>query len=98
MTLPAVFRRAARREFEEAALWYEDRRRGLAAEFKAEVDRAVMLAAETPQRFALIYRQARCVRVRRFPYSVLFVAESARIVVLAVFHVRRDPIVWRSRG
>ncbi len=98
MTLPAVFRRAARREFEEAALWYEDRRPGLAVDFKAEVDRAVTLAAESPQRFALTYRQIRSVRVRRFPYSVLFLAESARIVVLAVFHVRRNPAIWRSRA
>jgi hypothetical protein len=29
MTLPVVFRRAARREFDEAALWYEERRAGL---------------------------------------------------------------------
>jgi hypothetical protein len=37
MTRRVVFRRAARREFEEAALWYEERRSGLGAEFAAEV-------------------------------------------------------------
>jgi toxin ParE1/3/4 len=51
MTLPVVFRRAARREFDEAALWYEERRPGLGAQFVLEIDRAVRLATENPQRF-----------------------------------------------
>ncbi len=33
MTLRVVFRRAARLEFEEGVLWYEERRRGLGAQF-----------------------------------------------------------------
>jgi len=54
---------------------------------------------------AVVFRHAarhefdvRCVRVRRFPYSVFFRAESRRIVVLAVFHARRDPSVWQQRA
>jgi plasmid stabilization system protein ParE len=30
-------------------------------------------------------------------YSVFFIPEASRIVVLAVFHVRRDPLKWQSR-
>lgn len=98
MTLAVVFRRAARREFDEAALWYEERRRGLGNEFVGEIDRAVCLAAENPERFPVMHRDVCCVRVRRFPYSVFFRAESRRIVVLSVFHARRDPNVWKQRA
>jgi plasmid stabilization system protein ParE len=35
--------------------------------------------------------------VRRFPYSVYYVVEPSQIVVLAIFHGRRDPKQWRSR-
>lgn len=97
MTLAVVFRNAARREFEEAALWYEERRPGLGLEFTGEIDRAVYLAAENPERFPIMHRDIRCVRARRFPYSVFFRIESRRIVVLAVFHARRDPSVWKQR-
>jgi plasmid stabilization system protein ParE len=98
MTLAVVFRRAARREFDEAALWYEERRLGLGAQFVSEIDRAVYLAAESPQRFPNMHRDVRCVRARRFPYSVFFRAESRRIVVLSVFHARRNPSVWQQRA
>jgi len=91
MTLAVVFRRAARREFEE-------RRRGLGVQFVSEIDHAIDLAAENSERFPVMHRDVRCVRVRRFPYSVFFRAESRRIVVLAVFHARRDPSVWQQRA
>ncbi len=98
MTLAVVFRRATRREFEEAALWYEERRPGLGVQFVSEINHAINLAAENPERFPVMHRDVRCVRVRRFPYSVFFRAESRRIVVLAVFHARRDPSVWKQRA
>jgi len=97
MTLAVVFRHAARREFDEAALWYEERRRGLGIQFVSEIDHAIDLAAENPERFPVMHRDVRCVRVRRFPYSVFFRTESRRIVVSAVLHARRDPSVWQQR-
>lgn len=98
MTLAVVFRRTARREFDEAVLWYEERRPGLGARFVSEIDAAVRLAAENPQRFPIMHRDVRCVRARRFPYSVFFRVESRRIVVVSVFHARRDPSVWQQRA
>ncbi|MGH7566236.1 MAG: type II toxin-antitoxin system RelE/ParE family toxin [Gemmatimonadota bacterium] len=98
MTWRVVFRPAARFEFDEAALWYEERRAGLGAEFMAEIDRAVKLAAQRPTRFPVMRGETRCVRVRRFPYSVFFQVESRRIVVLAVFHASRDPTIWQTRA
>jgi plasmid stabilization system protein ParE len=97
MTLAVVFRRAARLEFDDAAMWYEERRSGLGESFIAEIDRAIAVASADPQRFPIMHRDIRCVRVRRFPYSVFLRAESSRIVVLAVFHARRDPAVWHAR-
>jgi hypothetical protein len=49
------------------------------------------LLLENPQRFPIIHREIRCVRARRFPYSVFFRAEALRIAVLAVSPARRDP-------
>jgi plasmid stabilization system protein ParE len=98
MTLGVVFRRPAREEFDAAALWYEDRQPGLGAQFVSEIDHAVELASNDPDRFPVKQGEIRSVQARRFPYSVFFRPEAIRIVVLAVFHARRDPSVWRTRG
>ena len=98
MTLPVVFRSAARDEFDEAALWYEGRQTELGSQFVAEVDRAIDAASAHPQSFPLVHREVRCIRIRRFPYSVFFRAEPSRLLILAVFHGRRNPSVWRERA
>lgn len=98
MTLEVVFRPAARAEFDGATLWYEDRSPGLGVHFVAEIDRAVDLASRYPERYPLLQARIRCIRVRRFPYSVFYFVEAGRIVVLAVFHARRDPAIWKARA
>jgi plasmid stabilization system protein ParE len=98
MTLRAFFRKAARFEYDEAAIWYESQKPGLGAEFVAEIEHAVTQACETPQRFPKMLHDVRAVRVRRFPYSLFFRVRSDRLIVLSVFHARRDPSVWRERS
>ncbi len=98
MTLKVVFRPAARAEFDGAALWYEDRQTGLGAQFVVEIDRAVDLASKYPDRYPVKHKEIRCIRVRHFPYSIFYTVESQQIVVLAVFHARRDPAIWQARA
>ena len=64
MSFQPFFRRAARLEYEEAAGWYEAQKSGLGGEFVAEIERALLLACETPQRFPKMLRDVRCIRVR----------------------------------
>jgi toxin ParE1/3/4 len=97
MSLLISFGRAARAEFIEAAAWYEIRHPNLGVEFIAEIDRCVALAAEQPQRFAIVHSGIRRVVAERFPYSVYYKAEAHRIVVLSVFHVSRNPSIWQLR-
>ena len=98
MSLPVRFSVAARAEFIEAAAWYEAQRANLGVEFISEIDRCVVLAAEQPKCCAVIYKDVRRVTARRFPYSVYFRTEAHRVVVLAVFHGSRDPIIWKRRA
>ena len=98
MTRKVVFRPAARAESDGAALWYEDRQAGLGVRFVAEIDQAVGLASSHPERFPVKHGEIRCVQARRFPYSVFYRIEADRIVVLAIFHARRDPAIWQARA
>ena len=98
MTLPVAFSRAAHAEFIEATAWYEAQRPGLGAEFIAQIECCVLLAAEQPQRYAVVHNGIRRIVVERFPYSVYFRSHLKRIVVLAVFHSSRDPTIWQRRS
>jgi plasmid stabilization system protein ParE len=51
-----------------------------------------------PEAHAKVYHDVRRVLVRRFPYSIYYRFRADRIVVLAVFHNKRDPKVWKARG
>ncbi|HEU0187511.1 MAG TPA: hypothetical protein VFR06_06425 [Gallionellaceae bacterium] len=75
MSLLITFHRAASIEFIEASAWYESKRRGLALEFMAEIERCVSRASEQPFQFAVIHEDIRRVVANRFPYSVYFRAE-----------------------
>jgi len=36
-------------------------------------------------------------QVRKIPYEVFFVEDEERVVVLSVFHAKRNPKSWRER-
>jgi plasmid stabilization system protein ParE len=97
MSLPVVFRPAARAEYDDAADWYEARRPGLGADFSAEVQEVLDRIAAHPDFYPQVLREARQAIVARFPYCVYYLAEPTRIVVLSVFHTSRDPAVWQGR-
>lgn len=97
MTLRVVFRRAARRELDDAADRYDEQRPGLGEEFIFEIDQAVVKAAASPERYPIIFGDIRRTVARRFPYSVYFRIRRESMVVLSVFHGRRNPAIWQRR-
>ena len=97
MTLRIVFRRAAKSEFEDAAAWCDEQRFGLGEEFIVEIEQAIANAAAAPQRYPIVFGDIRRTVARRFPFSVYFRVRSDAMVVLAVFHGRRNPTIWQRR-
>jgi len=97
MALPIVFRRIAKRELDGSITWYEVQRAGLGVEFAVEIETFLLRAAETPEQFPRIRGEIRRAVLQRFPYTLNFVIESERIVILAVFHVKRNPRALEDR-
>ena len=92
-----VFQLVARAEMMAASTWYEAKRGGLAAKFIDEIDRCLRLAAGNPYQFPPQVFDIRRITIRQFPYNIYFRPEAQRIVVVAVFHVNRDPQIWLDR-
>ena len=93
----SVFRTAAAADVEEAHNWYEGQRRGLGEEFLAAVQAALEQVESNPQLYAVLYRDTRRVLLRRFPYGLYYRVLDDRVIVVACFHAKRDPRVWRAR-
>lgn len=98
MTLPIVFRRAARAEFDDAADWYEQRRAGLGAAFTAAVQRVLDQIAAQPDFYSQVYQDVREALVSAYPYCVYYREEPGQVVILSVFHTARDPSIWQGRA
>src|SRR3954469_25614869 len=97
MSREVVFRRIARLEFEEAEAWYELKRPGWGLHFKEEVDYTLQRASDTPEQYRKLRGEIRRAVLRRFPFTIHFLAENDRIIVLAVFHGKRDPRRLKQR-
>ncbi|HVT91565.1 MAG TPA: type II toxin-antitoxin system RelE/ParE family toxin [Bryobacteraceae bacterium] len=97
MTRAVVFRPIARSEYDEAVAWYESERAGLGLEFKDAVDGVLARIAAMPLVFRAVRGPVRRAVVKRFPYTIHFLNEADRIVVLAVYHAARDPEKLESR-
>jgi plasmid stabilization system protein ParE len=84
-------------DIEDAFNWYELQRLGLGSEFVRAVDVALSSIGNNPSAYPTVYRQARRVLLRRFPYALLYVFDSNSISIVACFHGKRDPKQWRER-
>jgi len=97
MTRRLIIRPEAEAEMADAFDWYEDRVAGLGAEFLLCLDAVFSAIVRNPQQFPRVYRVVRRALTRRFPYEVFFVEDAERIVVLSVFHAKRNPKRWQER-
>jgi toxin ParE1/3/4 len=95
--LEVVFRPEAKEDLVRAYRWYEDRRPGLGEEFLGVVEAAIEQIRRAPAMFSVVHRDVRRVLTRRFPFGVFYRDEPERVIVLAVFHGRRDPRVVEQR-
>jgi len=96
MTQELIVRRRAEVQAYHARDWYDSQLDGLGHRFVEELDRAIQHTHQNPQQYQVVHRDIRRVLLRRFPYAVFFIAEPARVVVLAILHQYEDPAKWKD--
>jgi len=86
----------ARADVAAAARWYRDLEPQLARRFLSATGAAIQAAAEHATAHPIVDSPRR-IRLRVFPYRVLYLVEPEQIVVFAVLHDKRDHRVWHER-
>ncbi len=81
----------------KALEWYGKENLGLDTEFMRCIDEAISRIQRNPEIFPIALRNARKVLVKRFPYVIYYEVGNDEIMILAVFHAKRDPIQWQKR-
>ena len=97
MSRRLIVRPEAEAEMADSFDWYEDRVPGLGSELLLCADAVFSSILRTPEVFSRVHRIVRRALTRRFPYEVFFVEDEQRLVVLSVFHAKRNPKTWQGR-
>ena len=92
-----VVRPAAAADIENAYHWYRDKRPELGSAFLGAVRAAGVRIIENPETYPVFHREARRIRLKRFPYSLLYRLYPDCVVIVACLHGRRDPLIWKAR-
>jgi toxin ParE1/3/4 len=92
-----IFRPAAAADVEDAWQWYEARREGLGDEFLDVIQATLESITAHPESAPVVHRDVRRQLLRRFPFGLFYRIVEEQVVVVACFHAKRSPRLWRSR-
>ena len=84
-------------EAEEARRWYRERSEAAETAFLIELDHAVAVVVEAPNRWPKHIAGTRRYVFPTFPYSLVYFIENQVLHVVAVAHEKRRPGYWRER-
>lgn len=96
--MPIVVREEAEEDIRSALTWYAARRPGLEIEFLEALNDVFAFLLRSPNGAQRIKGQIRKLPMERFPYLIIHSVEKDEVVVLHVFHGRRDPKSIRRRS
>lgn len=87
------FHHRVQSEVNEAARWYEEQRDGLGDDFFRHLTAAFDLIATRPEGFGfwLNSKTVRRIKLKRFPFAVLYEIRPEKVRVLCVRHDKRHP-------
>jgi plasmid stabilization system protein ParE len=85
-------------EFEAAFEWYFVRNGLAAARFVSELNRALELIPDVPDRWPTGGAGTHRFLLRRFPFAIVYRQRPPVIQVLAIAHGHRRPGYWKERS
>lgn len=87
----------AERELENAVVFYRQKSSALSMNFLVCIKEAWRQIEEFPESGSVFDTRLRKVRVKKFPYIVIYHLTETRIQVLAIMHTRQAPQSFKER-
>ena len=89
----------AKEDIRDAALWYDEKQKGLGKRFITQVREKVYFIKQNPQTGSLRYDNVRTMVLNVFPFMMHYTINdsSETIIVSAVLHTSRNPEIWSER-
>ncbi|MBK7384053.1 MAG: type II toxin-antitoxin system RelE/ParE family toxin [Flavobacteriales bacterium] len=84
-------RREAEVDILSAASWYQSKSPGVELRFVQEVDDCVAFIMSNPRGPALVNRTDRQFPLKTFPFHVVFTIVVDVVLIMRVYHMKRDP-------
>ena len=94
---PVAYHRLAAKELVKTAAFYEERRPRLGDRFLDSVEAVQEQIRRWPELGRREPAGAQSLKVKRFPFRVVYLAQPDRFWVVAVAHLSRRPGYWRRR-
>jgi len=85
-------------EANEARRWYYDQNPSAADKFDLEIEIAITTLLDSPERWPRILGGHRRIRLRRFPFMIVYYVRGNDVFVIAIAHMHRRPGYWMDRG
>ncbi len=81
----------------EAVLWYEIQNVGLGDELFMMIDEKINEVITNPLQFEIVFKNVRRAIVKKFPYSLFYIIDERKIIIIAIIHQSRNPEIWKKR-
>lgn len=91
-----VIRKRAEIQIVAAYSWYENKQTNLGDDFLLSIEDSLKAIEKDPQAFQLKHKNVRAVYAKHFPYGIFYLISNNDIIVIAVFHLSRNPKLWKK--
>ena len=81
-----------------AANFYHNKQPELARRFINHLDEALNRIAIKPAIYREVEPGIRKIKMKTFPYAVIYRTKDAKIEIIAVMHIRQRPGYWKDRA
>lgn len=102
MAFDIYIRPEAQNDITQIALWYQHQVHELGNDlderFLNTLESTLDKLSHIGDSFGIIYNNTRKVLLSKFPYAVHYLIENNTLIVFAVLHTSRNPMIWQQQA
>ena len=88
----------AQEDILEVVKWYSLQRVDLGTDFLVSIEATISKLENNPYQHRKYFREIRSIMMKRFPYRVIYKIVEDNIVIVGVFHTKRNPAIITKRA